>query len=335
MTVVRPIQEADFSELKKLTSLGMSGLTTLPNDDGYLKLKINESLRAFDPRVTKPGSESYLFVLEQGGCVIGVCGILAKVGGFEPFYTYKIKTEHHSDQALKVQKDVKVLHLCSDHSGPSEICSLFILPEQRKGGLGRFLSLSRLLFMAEFSHRFEQDVISEMRGYMDESGKSPFWEHVGRHFFETEFTHADYLSGLGRKGFIKNLMPKYPIYITLLPPEVQRIIGKVHKNSEPALALLRSEGFMHTDEVDIFDAGPTVMAKLTNLRSVRESEKLPVKEIGAVAGDMDYLVCNASLDFRVCLAKIKKTKEGVCLDKNTAASLNVKVGECVRFVTLR
>jgi RimJ/RimL family protein N-acetyltransferase len=50
-----------------------------------------------------------------------------------------------------------------------------------------------------------------MRGYIDESGKSPFWEAVGRNFFEFDYYAADVLSGLGEKEFIADLMPRHPM----------------------------------------------------------------------------------------------------------------------------
>ena len=100
-----------------------------------------------------------------------------------------------------------------------------------------------------------------MRGVSDENGRSPFWEWLEAHFFSMDFPTADYLTGIGNKVFIAELMPKYPIYVNLLSQEAQNVIGKVHKKTEPALRLLQEEGFSCRGYVDIFDGGPTVEAK--------------------------------------------------------------------------
>ena len=40
------------------------------------------------------------------------------------------------------------------------------------------------------------------------------------------------------KGFIADLMPKHPIYTHLLSAEAQKVLGKVHAQTEPALERL-------------------------------------------------------------------------------------------------
>ena len=68
--------------------------------------------------------------------------------------------------------------------------------------------------MAEFRERFADRVIAEMRGVSDEKGNSPFWQWLEEHFFSVDFPTADYLTGIGQKVFIAELMPKYPIYVS-------------------------------------------------------------------------------------------------------------------------
>ena len=56
--------------------------------------------------------------------------------------------------------------------------------------------------------RFAPKVIAELRGRLDAEGRSPFWEGLGRHFFAMEYSTADYLTGIGQKSFIAELMPQ-------------------------------------------------------------------------------------------------------------------------------
>ncbi len=339
MHVLRPIRESDLSRLVALAKSTGGGLTTLPPEEEFLAERIDASLRAFSPRVKKPGGESYLFALEDSdtGEVVGVSGIASRVGGFEPWYSYEIRAERFTHKPLKVDKDIAVLHLKSDHRGPSEICSLFLRADRRRGGAGRLLSLGRFLFVGAFSKRFTEEIIAEMRGYIDQTGKSPFWEAVGRHFFEFDYYAADVLSGLGEKEFIADLMPRHPLYIPLLAPEVQAVIGRVHHDTEAALALLLREGFTRTNEVDIFDAGPLVRAATAGIRTIRQARTARIRSAAAPAtAGVELLLANGALDFRACIGDVTEHDDGsVSLSRDYAAALNVEAGDKLWFAPLK
>lgn len=339
MLVLRPICEQDLAGLVALARATGGGLTTLPPDEEFLGDRIQESLRAFHLRVHKPGGEYYLFALEDTatGELAGVSGISSRVGGFEPWYSYEIRREKYSHRPLHLEKVIPVLHLKQEHRGPSEVCSLFLRPERRRGGAGRLLSLSRFLFMGAFPGRFTADVIAEMRGYIDQTGRSPFWESVGRHFFPFDFYAADVLSGLGEKEFIADLMPRHPLYLPLLAPDVQAVVGRVHHDTEPALALLLAEGFAQADEVDIFDAGPLLRATIARLRTIRARRTAPVRDTAAApcAGSV-RLLANDRLDFRACLGTVVEQDDGsVSLPPDCAGALGLVAGDRLTYAPLK
>ena len=339
MHVLRPIAEDDLPGLVALAHSTGGGLTTLPADESFLRDRIDDSLRAFSPRIKKPGGEYYLFVLEDTatGELVGTSGIAARVGGFDPFYSYEIRTERYAHAPLKIEKQIPVLHLKETHRGPSELCSLFLRADARRGGLGRLLSLARFLFIGAHPRRFDETIIAELRGYIDQQGKSPFWEAVGRHFFEGDFYAADFLSGLGNKEFIADLMPDHPIYAILLPPEVQAAIGKVHHDTEPARALLAAEGFSATNEVDIFDAGPQVRATVKNIRTLRVARTATVSSITADAPTAStHLLATPALDFRACLGSVSENSDAtLALAAPLATALRLKVGDKLTYSPLR
>ena len=280
MFVVRPVRMDDWHRLVEIATSASFGLTSLPKDPDLLRKRILESLNSFAKTADKPRGEIYLFVLEDTstGSVVGTSCIVSKVGGFEPFYTYRVEKRIHESEALHIRKEIQTLNLVAEHSGPSEIGGLFLVPEHRKHGNGRLLSLFRFLFMAEHHVRFEPVVIAEMRGVVDQQGHSPFWEGLGRKFFEIDYSKADLLSVMD-KSFIADLMPSCPIYVLLLPETAQEVIGKVHPNTEPTLKMLQDEGFMISDMVDIFEAGPLVHCRLDEVRIVRESKSAYIYEI--------------------------------------------------------
>lgn len=89
-----------------------------------------------------------------------------------------------------------------------------------------------------------------------------------------EFSQADYLTGVGNKAFIAELMPKFPLYTCFLSEGARSVIGQVHPDTEPALAMLKGEGFSYQGYVDIFDAGPAIECETGKIRAVRDSEAL-------------------------------------------------------------
>jgi arginine N-succinyltransferase len=338
MVVIRPVSRSDLDKLVELASKAGFGLTSLPKDSELLEKRIAQSEQSFRLELDRPGGELYMFVMEeeQTGDLAGTSCIVSKVGGFEPFYAFQIQTHVHESKHLAKRREIPTLYLVALHSGPCEIGGLFLAPDYRKHGNGRLLSLFRFLFMTDFPGRFEETVIAEMRGVVDQDGRSPFWEALGRHFFDMDFPKADYLS-VKDKQFIADLMPTCPIYIPLLPQEAQEVIGKVHKDTEPALKMLQDEGFLFGGMVDIFEAGPVISAKLPQIRIARESRSALVKEVGDEPIDSpQFIVTNSQREFRACIAAVDVNADGgVRLESSAAEALRVRPGDRVRFGPLR
>ncbi len=334
MVVFRPIALSDLDGLYGLACEAGYGLTTLPSDREILRERILDSVHGFEKISGKPGAEIYLFVLEdlESGEIIGASGLSSKVGGYIPFYTYKIRSEHIASTQLGVEKDVRMLELVEDHNGPSEIGSLYLAKGGRGSGYGKLLSLSRFLFVADFRSYFDGYMIAEMRGEIDSQGKSPFWESLGRHFFCTELHEADSFTMVS-KQFIADLMPKHPIYIDLLPEAAQRVIGRVHEKTLPARQILEGQGFEFAGEVDIFEAGPTLRCLVDEIKAVKESRVGVVRElVDAAGGECLWIVSNGLRDFRAGLGGLEILEgEGVSLERELGEALGVGVGDRVRF----
>jgi arginine N-succinyltransferase len=334
MLLVRPVKMNDLEQLVELARKAKFGLTWLPKNADIMAGRIRESIRSFSFTVEKPGGELYVFVMEDlaARSIVGTACILSKVGGFEPFYAYKIETRVHESKALHIRKEVTAMNLVAEHSGPSEIGGLYLDPEYRKHGAGRLLSLFRFLFMAEHQTRFEPLILAEMRGVVDDDGTSPFWDAVGRHFFEMEYPKADVLSAQD-KQFIAELMPTCPIYVNLLPEAAQAVIRKVHPRTEPALKLLRDEGFEISDLVDIFEAGPIVFCRLDEVRIVKESKVDRISEItDETIESPPQIIINPGKEFCAAMDGIEETAGGgVKIGVKIADALNLHVGARVRY----
>jgi arginine N-succinyltransferase len=331
---------SDYDALYACAVESGHGFTSLPVNQQLLTHRIEHSEYSFakPDSIDAPSDEGYLMVGidSDTGQVVGTTGIEAAIGWDVPCYFYHISTIVHSSTRLGVKNVVKLLTLGNNYTGCSEICTLFLLPEYRKGANGRLMSQCRFLMMAEHPQRFSQTIFAEMRGVSDQEGNSPFWQWLQEHFFSIDFTMADYLTGIGKKGFIADLMPKFPIYVNLLSKDAQAVIGKVHEKTRPALSLLEREGFTCRNYIDIFDAGPTVECDLKNIESVRHSLRLTAV-IGEQLGEHSILIANTSFrNFRATetRASIDEKAATVTISSAVANALFINSGDAVRILRL-
>jgi arginine N-succinyltransferase len=146
-----------------------------------------------------------------------------------------------------------------------------------------------------------------------------------------EFDKADYLSAKD-KGFIAELMPKFPIYIPLLPEPVRDSIGKVHKDTASALRYLEEQGFKRDGHVDIFDAGPRVSSKVEEIKAVKDS--LVKKVIAGDVQETQVLLSTMTTDFKVTTSPAKITKDNIIIPQHIINLLGVEEGDSVRFIEL-
>ncbi|MBR8070267.1 arginine N-succinyltransferase [Burkholderia cenocepacia] len=339
MIVVRVVQTGDVDALVSLAQETGPGLTTFKPDRDALAARIERSRRTLEGRAA-PGEAGYFFVMEESktGDIAGVCGIETQVGLEQPFYNYRVSTVVHASQELGVWTRMSALNISHDLTGYAEVCSLFLSPRYRTGGVGGLLSRSRFMFIAQFRDRFPERICAELRGHFDEDGTSPFWRAVGSHFYQIDFNAADYLSSHGRKSFLAELMPRYPVYVDLLPQDAQDAVGLTHRDTLPARKMLEAEGLRYQNHVDIFDAGPVLECHVNDLRTVRESVVVPVA-IGVPDARDDAprsLVSNTSLgDFRVGVAPGVVANGAFVLSADDAAALDVKAGDPVRVLPLK
>lgn len=263
MLVMRPAQMADLTEVQRLAADSPVGVTSLPDDSGRLREKIAASEASFAAEVSFNGEESYFFVLEDSdsGRLVGCSGIVASTGYSEPFYSFRNETFVHNSRELKIHNKIHVLSLCHDLTGNSLLTSFYIERPLVNTAWSDLNSRARLLFLANHPERFADAVVVEIVGYSDDAGDSPFWDAVGRNFFDMNYTEAERLCGLKSRTFLAELMPHYPIYVPLLPDEAQEAMGQVHPRAQVSFDILMREGFETDHYIDIFDGGPTLHAR--------------------------------------------------------------------------
>jgi arginine N-succinyltransferase len=336
MLVVRAITASDLDALLEMARQVGSGMTTLKPDRQMLGDRVAVAVASFAQTIP-PEQRDYMFVMEDtsNGRMAGVCAIKGAVGLEEPFYNYRIGTLVHSSRELDVFTRMETLYLSNDLTGSTELCSLFLHPDYRSGNNGKWLSKSRFLFIAQFPQLFTEKLIAEMRGFQAEDGRSPFYEGLGRHFFKMDFNHVDDLTALGKKSFIAELMPRQPLYVDYLPEDARAVIGKVHRSTAPARKLLEQEGMHFEGYIDIFDAGPVLQARVSELRALRDSALLVAA--GGKAGQEaePTLVSNTVMqDFRLIVAHANPAAGKIDLSPAQLQLLHCQAGDQVRALSL-
>ena len=338
--VLRPCRLADLGAVERIAAASAIGISSLPPDREKLYDKIRASSHAFSTEADVSGEELYFFVLEDvaSGRIVGTSGIAASAGFGDRFYSHRNEFIVHASQELGASNKIHALHLCHDLTGASLLTSFYIEPAFEASVWPHLLSRARLLFMAEHPKRFADRLAAEFPGVCDEAGRSPFWDAVGRRFFNLDYPQAEQLAGGRSKSFIAELMPQYPIYVPLLPPEAQLAIGQLHRIGELPFKLLMDEGFEADTYIDVFDGGPTVESRVQALASVRANRRLRVQRASdAVQGGVPHLIANTSVQqFRATIADIDPAAaEVLALPADVIELLELADGDDVRVVPLR
>jgi len=294
VATVRPANRQDLDRLEAMIAHVDPGMLTMPQTREGMAARIEKSLETFARKSAPPENECYFLVMEEDGQLLGVGSLFTNLGFERPFYSYRISRDSKMSPELNVKVELDLLHLVNDYHGDTELGTLFIERHARGGGRGRLLSFARLLLIAADQVRFGPKVMAEIRGYTDAEGRSPFWDAVGDKFFRMDYRKADARSARDHR-FIADLMPRYPIYADLLPAEARACIAKPHPDAEPALAMLKSQGFRYNNVVDIFDAGPSVEAFTDHIDIVRSAIRMPAAEFATGDAGVRGLVSTASV----------------------------------------
>ena len=341
--LIRLAQPSDLRSLMKLSALLPPGMTSMPFDLATWEKKL-ELVQQSAQSVVRTDQESvYLLVMEdtETGEIVGTAGIVAGVGLTNPFYNYKLSKDVRHSEELDIRVTSNLLNLINDFTGETELISLYLMPESRVKYAGQFLSRCRYVFMSDFPERFSDVVFAEIRGWLDEFERSPFWKHLGSKFFNLPFAKADFISAVNGSQFISDLMPRFPIYLELLPEEAVNVIGKPHDDSVPAQKLLEREGFRYEKTIDIFDAGPVMQCHRSNIASIRNTKSVTIAEVsGASLEAEDSPICILSngrlADYRLVLGSVKFTDNGdLVISAADAAALGVEKGAKVSALQIR
>jgi len=338
MLVLRPVEQTDLPQLQQLARDSLVGVTSLPDDSERLREKIAGSCASFASAAEANGPENYFFVLEDldDHSLRGCSEILATAGFDEPFYSLRNRHFTSASRELNIEHGVPALSLCHDLNDHTLLRGFHIDANLVRTPFSELLSRARLLFIAAHAPRFAEAVITEIVGYSDEEGHSPFWDALGKHFFDLPYAEAERLCGLQSRSFLAELMPQYPIYVPMLPQAAQDCIGRIHPDGQEAFDILEREGFETNSYIDLFDAGPTLYARTSNIRSIARSQTATVQQRPQIDARGRFLLSNDALSgFRAMIAELDyQPDQPLSLTPAMCAALNVTDGSPIRLIAL-
>lgn len=329
--LLRTAREKDLESLYRMAKGTGGGFTNLPPDRPTLAAKLERAAKSFARDDGQIANDLFVFILEDTAeaKVRGTCQAFSQVGTELPFYSYRIGriTQHSKELDRTFRADM--LTLCTDLDGASEVGGLYLDAAERSAGVGKLLARSRYLFIAMHRDRFGDTTLAELRGAIDDAGNSPFWDGLAGRFFDMSFRDADEFNGKHGNQFIADLMPKHPIYTALLSEAARQVMGQPHFSGRPAMRMLESEGFAFQNYVDIFDGGPTMIARTDQIRTIQSARTVEIKGVAPTEGEPTHLIATGRLaQFRACLGQVG---EDGTLDEAAAALLGVGLGDSVTY----
>jgi arginine N-succinyltransferase len=268
--VIRDVQKSDLPGLRKLAS--ELDTVNLPDDERELSSILEKSARSFDGRIRDPFDREYVFVMEETrtGRLVGSSLIIAQHGTRDaPHIFFDVYEKEHYSHNVDRHFRHMVLSIGYNFDGPTEIGGLVVDPHFRgQGKPGKQLSYVRFLYVAMHRPRFRDRILVELLPRLEEDGRSPLWEALGRKFTGLSYQDADRLSRQN-KEFIQQLFPPGEIYVTLFSQKIQEAIGEVGPESVGAKSMLTRIGFRYDERIDPFDGGPHYSAPTELIEPIR------------------------------------------------------------------
>ncbi|MDB2437508.1 arginine N-succinyltransferase [Hellea sp.] len=319
----RPIISSEAADLLNLVRQSSGGLSSLQPRLAFLRNYIETSEKSFAGSLSLEEPHKYLIGLfdQRAGRMIGCAAVKTQIGKDSPFINFDIMGDG-PDQSLQAS---------TRFTGATEVGSLFLHPDYRADGLGRYLAKVRYLLMASEPWRFGESVIAELRGICGAKG-SPLYDHLFEYKLEKTFLEADAEYYDRNPDALGDIVPIGPVETCNMPLEVKASLGQPHPSGLAAMRLLQREGFIFSGTIDLFDAGPIMTAHRDTIRTIMNAEVSTVSASPSGAQGAPTLIASGKVtDFRAVLTPAKITDNGVLVLPNALHMLGAKMGGDIRY----
>jgi len=319
----RPIKASDASALLALVTQSSGGLSSLQPRLDFLKDYIACSEASFSGQKSLEDPHKYLLGLfdVRKDLLIGCAAVKTQIGKDSPFINFDIKGDG-PDQCIEAS---------SRFTGATEVGSLFLHPDYRADGLGRYLAKVRYLLMAAEPWRFGDSVIAELRGTCGAEG-SPLYDHLFEYKLEKTFLEADAEYYDRNPEALGDIVPIGCISTENFPLEVRASLGQPHPSGIGAMRLLQREGFIFSSTIDLFDGGPIMSAHRDTIRTIMHAKLSTISASPSGAQGEPTLISSGTVkDFRAILTPAMVSENGLLVLPNALHTLGIAMGGEVRY----
>lgn len=319
----RPIVSADAADLLKLVRQSSGGLSSLQPRLEFLKDYIASSEKSFSGEYALEEPHKYLLGLFdlRADRLIGCAAVKTQIGKDSPFINFDIKGDG-PDQCLQAS---------SRFTGATEVGSLFLHPDYRADGLGRYLAKVRYLLMATEPWRFGDSVIAELRGNCGAEG-SPLYDHLFEYKLEKSFLEADAEYYDRNPDALGDIVPIGCIDTADMPLAVKASLGQPHPSGIGAMRLLQREGFIFSGTIDLFDGGPIMSVHRDTIRTIMNAKTATISASPSGAVGRPTLIAKGKVpDFRAVLTPATVSDSGVLVLPDALQALGAEKGGKIRY----
>jgi arginine N-succinyltransferase len=212
--------------------------------------------------------------------MLGCVRVRRGVGLDRPRYWYHVGCAVHAAPALDLYHRQRTLLLGNDLTGAWEIadlaCDTAALDHAGQAALLRQLLAAALRLIADrraaapvATNDAGEDarVICELPGLQDDAGRSPFWDSLGRHFYDGDPRLAAERCGPQWKTHVAALLPREPLLVSFLSVPAQQALGRAAARAAIQAGVLHAAGLRAGQHVTIDDAGPVFEGEIDLVRA--------------------------------------------------------------------
>lgn len=212
-----------------------------------------------------------------GGQALACLRLRRAIGLALPRYWYHVGCVVHAAADLGLVHRLHTLQLGNDLTGASELADVAwdreaLDPPTSAVVLSRLLGAA-LQRVASRRTQHTARLIVELPGLRDADGQSPFWQGLGRHFYDGDPAAALRL-GPAWRSHVAALLPRQPVYTNFLCSAAQAAVAQVDPAAGVLVGLLWQAGLRYAHHVCIDDGGP-VFECATELVVAPGSWRLP------------------------------------------------------------
>lgn len=320
---IRPIVMADAPALLNLILESSGGLSSLQPRLDFLKDYIATSESSFGGHYPLEKPHKYLLGMfePRSGRLIGCSAVKTQIGIESPFINFDL----HGDG------ENQTLRASSRFKGATEVGSLFLHPDYRDSGLGRYLAKVRYHLIGSEPWRFGDMVIAELRGICGTEG-SPLYDHLYEYKLDKTFLEADAEYFDRNPDSLGDIVPIGNVPTYDFPIEVKMSLAQPHPTGVAAMRLLQNEGFIFSGTIDLFDAGPIMSVHRDTIRTTMQTKSLPCLSATDLIDAQDSLISVGTVsDFRAVVTPAAELDHGVLVPQRALAALDASAGTQLRF----